>query len=492
LAPSAPGHATARGAVLLVVERGLTVLAGLMFAATVPRLMGPDLYGRYALLASLVVWLALFSGLGTINAIGRYVPELAARSPAALNAFLGHLLVLRVATGSVAAVTCLVLGRVWLHDVATASIALAAVAVLVHAVTATVFSAFVAFGQPARWGLAEPVRRWLLLALVVPAFLAHGLSGAFAAMLVAELSVLALGAWAGRRWLAHVELGLDVRLLAPYLRLGIGFFAAQLLFAAFAGSGEPMVRAFSGSFVEVAYFGLAHSGYLAVTMAFPDVTFAFVPLLSRLRDAGETPAMMRWIERLLIALVASAVVLLFASLLLGQALVSVVLGHAYAPVAMNLAPLSIAVLMLAVASVTQAVALVHERFRPVVFAGALRLLAFWSLGPVLVARYGALGAAVALAAATILHATTLVWLMRDTVRGSLRAPLRAAALGVVVLPFLWLRLSSPAVDILLFIAASGAYGGLLRRTGLLTKDDVSALRAALRWRRGPSAAEGVA
>ena len=40
-----------------------------MFAATVPRLMGPDLYGRYSLLASLVVWLPLLSGLGMSNAI---------------------------------------------------------------------------------------------------------------------------------------------------------------------------------------------------------------------------------------------------------------------------------------------------------------------------------------------------------------------------------------------------------------------------------------
>ena len=48
---------TLQGAGLLVLQRVGHVLAALLFAALVPRLMGPDIYGRYALLGPLNVGL---------------------------------------------------------------------------------------------------------------------------------------------------------------------------------------------------------------------------------------------------------------------------------------------------------------------------------------------------------------------------------------------------------------------------------------------------
>jgi O-antigen/teichoic acid export membrane protein len=70
---------TVRNAALMLVQRGAQTVGGLCFALLVPRLMGPESYGRYALATSVAAWLALLSGLGLVNATTRYLPQLIAR-----------------------------------------------------------------------------------------------------------------------------------------------------------------------------------------------------------------------------------------------------------------------------------------------------------------------------------------------------------------------------------------------------------------------------
>ena len=50
---------TVRNAGGILVQRGLHAASGFAFALVVPRLMGPDIYGRYSLLASLSIWFLL-------------------------------------------------------------------------------------------------------------------------------------------------------------------------------------------------------------------------------------------------------------------------------------------------------------------------------------------------------------------------------------------------------------------------------------------------
>ena len=45
------------------------------FILIVPRLMGPELYGRFALLFSLIGLLMLVIGLGALSIFGRFIPQ---------------------------------------------------------------------------------------------------------------------------------------------------------------------------------------------------------------------------------------------------------------------------------------------------------------------------------------------------------------------------------------------------------------------------------
>ena len=111
------GRAALRNAGLLLVQRAGLVVAGLGFAAVIPRLLGPEVYGRYALVAALAVVFAACSTLGVNEIVGRHGALLAAEAnPEGLRRLFGSLLALRVASGLLAAAAFGGLTVLWLRD----------------------------------------------------------------------------------------------------------------------------------------------------------------------------------------------------------------------------------------------------------------------------------------------------------------------------------------------------------------------------------------
>src|SRR2546425_3934508 len=90
---------TVRNVALMAAHRGVQAAGGLLFFALVPRMMGPELYGRYALVTTMAITFALMSGLGLINTTTRYVPQLLVRDEAhQVRRLVGNLLALQVAS----------------------------------------------------------------------------------------------------------------------------------------------------------------------------------------------------------------------------------------------------------------------------------------------------------------------------------------------------------------------------------------------------------
>ena len=471
---------TVRNASLILLQRGAQTVGGLGFALLVPRLMGPEQYGRYALATSVAFWLALVSGLGLVNATTRYLPQLLARGDTpALHRLIGNLFTLRVVSGLVAALVYLAVGLLWWRDLDPLVPALIAVAVWAQGLSNYLFSLFLGFNQAACWAMGDTVRRWLLLALVLPGYHLGGLRGAAAGVLLTELAALALGLAWSPRLRGRGVLKPDGRFLAPYLRFGLTSLVTQLLLIAFLGSGEILVRTFSGPYVEVGYFSLAHGAYLVVATTLPQLMLAFLPLLGQLRDAGHATELARWNSRLVRVLAAAGVLGVFAALFLGEAYVPLLFGMAYAPVAANLLPLSAALLALALASVPGLLALVHERPAETVVAAALRLAVFWGVAPPLIARAGSRGACLAILAGACVHALYLAWRARAFMAGSLRDWALPVGLGVSILPFAPFRTAAP-MDLALWCAGAAVYCAALLLLRVVTPVEISAVAGLLR------------
>src|SRR5262245_46078438 len=135
-----------------------------------------------------------------LHLIARYVPGLAVRDPARLKTLLGNFLALRLTSGAAIAAAYGAAPGIWLEAWESGARLLLDGSILVRAVANFVFATFLGFNRPGYWLAADSLRRWLSLALFVPAFSVGGLTGACAAVLGTEVLLLAFGSWAGRSW----------------------------------------------------------------------------------------------------------------------------------------------------------------------------------------------------------------------------------------------------------------------------------------------------
>jgi hypothetical protein len=187
----------------------------------VPRLMGPAVFGRYALLTSVSMWFAMLSGLGAVSVMTRAVPPLVmADDMAGLRRLMSSLLALRTVTRRRRRVALLRHHRLPARRVGPGRGVLHRRRGLLPNRGQRLLLVLPRPQSAARWGFGDLLRRWLTLVLVLVGFPLAGLQGACAAFLIANLIVLAFGlarAWDYLHW-AHVDLTKPY--LGPFIRLG--------------------------------------------------------------------------------------------------------------------------------------------------------------------------------------------------------------------------------------------------------------------------------
>jgi len=335
------------------------------------------------------------------------------------------------------------------------------------------FVVFLGLSLAARWGIERSVSAWTVLALILPGFYLGGLRGACLALLLADLALFFLGVWWARPYIGWARPRVDLLELAPYLSFGLTFFASTLLLTAFRASGEAMVRVITGDYTQVGYFGLAYAIYGTAAPVLPMVAWPFAPLFTSLVTKGRVGAVQQASERLLKWLTLCSMLAVFGALLLGRDVVLLVLGTAYRPVAVNLLPMTLALLPLALSTVVRVLALACDRPRAAVAGSGIRLMAFWALGPPLIAWQGSLGGCLAVLIASALGGVSLAWLMWPVARHAVRSGALAIVLGGLFLPLALFR-SSWVVNLALYGTFVAGYGSVLLLFRVVTPGEIGA------------------
>ncbi len=468
----AEAQVTVRNVSILIAQRGVHVLSGLLFAAIVPRLMGPETYGQYALITSLALWFVLFSGLGFTHVLSRYVPQLTLQpEKVSLQKLFGNLCVIRFLSGTLASGLYLIVALHWLHELNTWVLIIIAGTIVLRALVHLFFSLFLGLNQAARWGMGDILRRWLLLILLVPGFYLGGLVGASLGILMTELLLFCLGLWWVRSFLSWSNLRLHLYDVAHYLRFGFLFFVSTLLSTAFQYSGEALVQALSGDYVQVGYFRLAYDVYLSIASALPHFTLAFAPLLTTFLIRKQMDELQKWIAYLLKCLVIIGILMFFGTLLLGDNLVPLILGAHYQPVALNLLPLTFSLSTLALSSVAHLLALTHEKPRLALAASVIRLVTFWGLGIPLVSWWGSLGGCIAILVSSISYAAFFTWRIRRVIHYSLYQWGVVIGLASLFFPLVWLR-ASWMTNVALYGLFVGSYVSILFLLRVVTVEEI--------------------
>jgi O-antigen/teichoic acid export membrane protein len=476
---------TVRNAGLLLIQRGGLVLNTLLFAAFVPRLMGPTIYGQFILLTSLALWIANGSALGITPIMGRFVPEFLNRNDSkGLLKFVGQMAATRFLLGVLGAALYFTITKLWLQELDWLVFGFMAVAVFLNIISLFVFNLFLGLNQAANWVMNETLKSWGSLILVLVGVSVWGLKGACLGLALTELLVLGIGWKWGRAYLGESFVGPEISYLAPFFRFGLLFFAADLILSTFQYSGATLLRLITENYNQVSYFGLAFQGYIMPAAAFDQMAIAFAPFLAGLLARQETAALKFWVEQLLKWLVVSGVMVVFATLFLADSLIPLLLGEAFRPVARNLMIMTLSLLTQGVVSVGGALSIIKERPKVTLVASSLRLLGFLLAGFVLVSWHGSLGASLAVIVGAGLQAAYYLIRWQELASISWRSWLLALGLGLVFVPLVLLK-SSWSVNLCLGAVAMAGYAGSLLLFRLVTPGELAKVWWAMVSRQVP-------
>lgn len=476
---------TVRNAGLLLIQRGTLVLNVLLFAALVPRLMGPTIYGQFILLTSLALWIANGSALGITPIMGRFVPGFVNRDDRkGLLKFVGQMAATRLLLAAVGAALYFTLTKLWLQEMNWLVLGFMAVSVFFNITSLFIFNLFLGLNQAANWVMNETLRSWGSLILVLAGLSLWGLKGACLGLALTDIMVLGVAWKWGRAYLGETFSRLEISYLVPFFRFGFLFFVADIILSTFQYSGATLIRVITENYNQVSYFGMALQGYLMAAAAFDQLAIAFAPFLAGLLARQETSAFEYWVEQLLKWLVVSGILVVFVTLFLADTLIPLLIGGAFRPVALNITIMTLSLLIQGVLSVGGALTIVKERPKVNLVASALRLSGFLLAGAVLISWRGSLGASLAVVAGAGLQAAFYLICWHKLASISWRSWLLALGLGAVFAPLILLK-SSLSVNLCLgAIAVVGYLGGLLL-LGLVTPGELSKAWGAMVSRQVP-------
>ena len=473
-----------RNVTLLLVVRGAVLAGGVASAALVPRTMGPATYGRYDLVTMLTFWFTMLGGLGIGQVMSRQTPQLEAEgTPDKLRALFGNFLVLRNLSGFLVAGLYLAATSLWLREIDGTVLLLLAVATLLRGSSSMCYSLFLGQGRIGRWALPEVVRQWGSVAFALPGFLVGGLRGAVCGYLISESIIFVVGAVGARGTLERRALRFDLGAVAPLVRLGLAFYASDLVVSAIERSGAVLIRLVTHDYAQVGMFGVSYQIFMAAVLSTNQISTSFVPLLTVLRTRGEDAELRLWVQRVVKWLTVTASLGFLGSLMLGREIVPLVLGRAYGPVYPNLVALAATLLLVPLSHVCSVLALTHDRPAVLFRAALLKLAVFWGLGVPLVMRWGSLGACIAMGAAIGGQATYLMVHHSGTVGPAFRRWLLVVGAGLLFTPLALLR--GPAwVNVALYFVAAGGFLLVLRMLGAISARELRAVYHALGMARG--------
>lgn len=236
----------------------------LLLVTVVPRVLGPDDYGRVALAVALVTLGSAALSLGGPALLTRFVPAAEpARRAAVARALARRLAVWRGIQAALLAVAAVVLVVLVPETFDPFTTVVVAVALCLDVAATLCFQVALALGRDAAWTFRYALQSTVLVAAVLALAAAGSHDGAVVGVALAAGAALVVGLAVVARPLLEAERGVPVEPeTLRFARLqGLGGFCAQVLHR----GGVPAVALLAGSATETGFAGLSIGIALAAT-----------------------------------------------------------------------------------------------------------------------------------------------------------------------------------------------------------------------------------
>lgn len=424
--------AMGRNLSLITINKGVQLLGGALWAALVPRWLGPDAYGQFALAMAtslLLWWLGDFGGL---EVFGRHIPRLRSQDPQKARMLVGQTFLLRLIIAASLPFVMLLVGpwiAPWLKGWPAALVGIAAG---LHIISWTSFHLLYARKEMGKWAteLAWRLTTQLPLVLLVGKW---GLTAQMAAYAANEVIYLGLALWWTRRWFGRDNLRPNFGFLRPYLRMGTGFWATNVGLIVLFRTGTILTQILTGDSAQVSFFDLALTVFFLIHTIIDQLVRAFLPTMSEFHEGGQKERVGQWLQTVTQWGAALAMTAVIAVQLNADWIMPFILGHDYGEAATVLRVMLLSLPALVLVGVGTVASAVRQSPRAKLIAIALGILSFW-LSSLYLANYSG---AVGIAWAMTLGLNVYAFVLFAQVHSDLQ--LRwSALLGLIALGLPWL------------------------------------------------------
>lgn len=456
----------------------------LLTIMVVPRIMGPAVYGEYALLISIITMTAAIIDFGGDTALfGRYVPEFEIRGEMGnISRLSSHMLSLKM---MVDLLVCSILYAM-LHfaygDRYPAIYFVLIIATVIVRDAQTVPNVLL-FGLNKLWqfSLCDPVRRALSFVFILILFPYMGLLGAILATLFVDVCIAAL-AYSWTKEYFHIkEFRVDFRFLKPYLLFCLTFYLSAGVLSMWQRMGNVLIQRITEDSKEVAFFDMPNQIFL-ITISFTVFLIgSLVPIFTKLMLSGRHDKLVKW-SKLIIKYTAMLCVLIYGGyLLLGPDLIPIIIGPDYGKIFPNGTVILLGIFPMILAQMGIVYSAVYNQPRKYLFSLCLAFGSFLAASFVLIPLYRSMGCAIAVLLSSIVLATGMVVSFKENLAPCLPDVIKTTALGLVCIPFVYIR-GGLLINIGLTVGAFSIYFVLLFLTRALNAHEIKEIFQAIRHR----------
>ena len=369
-----------------------------LFIIIVPRLMGPKLYGSFAVLFSLIGLLSMASGLGMQNTFGRFVPEYEALGDRSkTRALFTQIFCIRALfAGFLGLLAFLFFLPRLLPEATSLTLAVGTGGFLFGVLALTCYQLFFGLNLLGRWLIKDALIIPILIILLIALSERLNLERAAFALLVTQLGILLFGLFLARSFFTFDRSILNFSFIFSHLRFSLLFFAANLSLMVVFRGGEVIVKLFSGQSTEVAFFNIANSVAIACYGLIGQFIVMIRPSLTTLHVSKEEEKKVYLMGYTLKYLTIASFLLIFTVHILGVWGIERILGEQYLPVVNNLKVIIFGLIPVAIIRTGGSLAMLHKHAHKFIPVTVGALVIFILTAVFLVPRSGSHGASIAM------------------------------------------------------------------------------------------------
>jgi O-antigen/teichoic acid export membrane protein len=432
---------TTKNLVSVALLKGVQYPILLLFMLLVPRMMGPELYGQYALLISIIAIVTALTDLGITEIYGRFVPELRLQNKgAAIGQFSSYLLALKiVADLIIAAGLYLVLPPLYGSHFPRYYFLVIGAIVLVADMGSIPFALLFGLNQLGKYALRDPVRRALSLGLLLLLFHYFGLLGALLSTLMVESILATVYFYWTRPYFRRLTWPIDFQLLRFHLQFGLVFYFSWGVLNLWQRLGNSLIQYMTENPKEIARFDLPNQYFLVLVSTTLVIIAALVPMFTQLSLTQSEQKIAVWSKRMTKYLGIGCMLFYLVFVFVGEEFIEFMIGPEFHDIFANTTIILLGIFPLNFAQLGYTYSVVYKQPKKYLLSLCLALSVFLCFSFLLVPRYQSLGCIIAMLCSCIGFALSMFCSFKEKMLPCVIPYVEVIFLGGLFLPFVFFK-----------------------------------------------------